>query len=369
MLDLGSGAGLPGLVLAIQRPEVQVVLVEPLQRRATFLVEAVEQLGLRNALVRRARAEELHGKVEVDVVTARAVAPVDRLAGWALPLLHAGGRLLAMKGEQAATELAAAGPALHRAGGIDGAVVEVGSDEHGTRARIVVVTAVPEFCCISPRSRSAHGRAGSPAPASGRTGDDRSGEFHDGAPADRLRDALRADDSSTPIGEQAAAAVRVRSGAEVFPKPAERRVITVANQKGGVGKTTSAVNLAVWLALHGATVLVIDLDPQGNASTALGVPHHAGVPDVYRVLIEVGADRRSCSRPPACRGCASCRRRSTSPAPRSSWSRWWRGSPGCSARSTPTARPRRGRRLRARRLPPVARSADRQRDGRDAARC
>ena len=138
VLDLGSGAGLPGLVLAIQRPEVQVVLLEPLQRRATFLSEAVEQLGLRNALVRRARAEELHGKVEVDVVTARAVAPVDRLAGWALPLLRTGGRLLAMKGEQAATELAAAGPVLHRFGASDSAVVEVGSAELGTLSRVVV---------------------------------------------------------------------------------------------------------------------------------------------------------------------------------------------------------------------------------------
>jgi chromosome partitioning protein len=105
-------------------------------------------------------------------------------------------------------------------------------------------------------------------------------------PAQRLRDALRESDISTPIGEQAAAAVRVRSGSEVFPKPAQRRVITVSNQKGGVGKTTSTVNLAVALALHGATVLVIDLDPQGNASTALGVAHHAGVPDVYQVLVD-----------------------------------------------------------------------------------
>ena len=103
-------------------------------------------------------------------------------------------------------------------------------------------------------------------------------------PADRLRDSLRGGD--TPIGEQAAAAVRVRSGSEVFPKPMARRVIAVANQKGGVGKTTSTVNVAVSLALHGCSVLVIDLDPQGNASTALGVPHHAGVPDVYQVLID-----------------------------------------------------------------------------------
>ena len=139
VVDLGSGAGLPGVVLAIQRPDVQVVLVEAMQRRATFLSEVVEDLGLRNAVVRRTRAEELHGKLLVDVVTARAVAPVDRLAGWALPLLHSGGRLLALKGEQAATELAAAGPVLHRMGASASSVVDVGSDELGTRARIVVI--------------------------------------------------------------------------------------------------------------------------------------------------------------------------------------------------------------------------------------
>ena len=106
------------------------------------------------------------------------------------------------------------------------------------------------------------------------------------SPADRLREHLRESDASTPIGEQAMAAVRIRTGSEVFPKPAARRVITVANQKGGVGKTTSTVNLAVSLAMGGANVLVIDLDPQGNASTALGVPHHAGIPDVYAVLVD-----------------------------------------------------------------------------------
>ncbi len=150
--DIGAGAGLPGLVLALQRPLVQVVLVESLQRRATFLSEAVEALGLRNTVVRRARAEELHDKVLVDVVTARAVAPLDRLATWALPLLHPGGRLLALKGEQAATELAAAGATLHRYGGTAGEVVEIGDVDLGTSARVVVVV---RTASATPGSRAA----------------------------------------------------------------------------------------------------------------------------------------------------------------------------------------------------------------------
>jgi 16S rRNA (guanine527-N7)-methyltransferase len=141
VLDLGSGAGLPGLVLALLRPAVQLVLVESLQRRAQFLTEAVEALGLRNTVVRRARAEELHGKVLVDVVTARAVAPVDRLAGWALPLLRPGGRLIAMKGEQAQAELEMARPALARLGAVSASVVEVGDARLSTSARMVVVEA------------------------------------------------------------------------------------------------------------------------------------------------------------------------------------------------------------------------------------
>jgi chromosome partitioning protein len=108
-------------------------------------------------------------------------------------------------------------------------------------------------------------------------------------PAVAIRTALRdAAGDDTPIGAAAAAAVRVMnpSGAHDLPRPAHRRILTVANQKGGVGKTTSTVNLAAALALHGAEVLVIDLDPQGNASTGLGVAHHSGVPSIYEVLLD-----------------------------------------------------------------------------------
>ena len=75
------------------------------------------------------------------------------------------------------------------------------------------------------------------------------------------------------------------AGLEAWPKPAATRVLGVANQKGGVGKTTSTVNLAAALAQHGARVLVVDLDPQGNASTAFGVEHRAGTPSIYNVLV------------------------------------------------------------------------------------
>jgi 16S rRNA (guanine527-N7)-methyltransferase len=123
--DVGSGAGLPGIVLAIVRPDVTVVLVEPLLRRVDFLNEVVADLGLTSVEVVRDRAEQVHAR-RFQVVTARAVAPLDRLLGWTLPLLAPAGELLAVKGASAAEELEAARATLARWKVEEARVLQVG---------------------------------------------------------------------------------------------------------------------------------------------------------------------------------------------------------------------------------------------------
>ena len=92
--------------------------------------------------------------------------------------------------------------------------------------------------------------------------------------------------ADTPIARAAQAAMNARAGGQAWPRPRSCRVLTIANQKGGVGKTTTAVNVAASLAMHGSRVLVVDLDPQGNASTALDVEHRSGTDSIYNVLVE-----------------------------------------------------------------------------------
>jgi 16S rRNA (guanine527-N7)-methyltransferase len=112
--DLGSGAGLPGLVLALARPDLRVTLIEPMARRVAFLTEACESLGADQVTVVRGRAEESAERHAFDVVTSRALAPLPQLLTWSLPLVAPGGAVLAMKGSSAADEVEAAAADLAR---------------------------------------------------------------------------------------------------------------------------------------------------------------------------------------------------------------------------------------------------------------
>jgi 16S rRNA (guanine527-N7)-methyltransferase len=141
VVDLGSGAGLPGLVLAILLPGVKMTLLEPLARRVEFLEECVATLGLTNVHVVRGRAEDVAGRLVADVVTSRAVAPLDKLAGWSVGLARPGGRILAIKGGSAEAELMKARPALARIGVTDARVVHAGGAADGFAATVVTFTA------------------------------------------------------------------------------------------------------------------------------------------------------------------------------------------------------------------------------------
>lgn len=120
VVDVGSGAGLPGIPLAIARPDLKITLVEPLLKRSNYLKEIVDKLGLDNVTVIRGRAEEGPVKKEVggaDVVTSRAVAPLGKLAKWSLPLVRKGGEMIALKGSSVHEELERDVADIKRAGG------------------------------------------------------------------------------------------------------------------------------------------------------------------------------------------------------------------------------------------------------------
>jgi 16S rRNA (guanine527-N7)-methyltransferase len=140
--DVGSGAGLPGIPLALVREDLKITLLEPLLRRTNFLTEVVELLGLDHVTVVRGRAEEVMGKLPpVHVVTARAVAPLDRLATWGIPLLRPYGEMLALKGDAAEEELKSAATALSKLGAVETSILHVGEgvvDPMSTVVRVEV---------------------------------------------------------------------------------------------------------------------------------------------------------------------------------------------------------------------------------------
>ena len=170
--DIGSGAGLPGLVVAIARPDLRVTLVEPLLRRTTFLSEVVEELGLDHVEVVRGRADALHGERTFDVVTSRAVAPLDRLLTWSMPLVAARGALVAMKGRSIDDEIAAAADVLatYRCG--EPEVLEVGVglvDPPTTLVRVAWADPARVGWPLAPSSSSSSRRPGQGRRPSGKS--------------------------------------------------------------------------------------------------------------------------------------------------------------------------------------------------------
>ncbi|MHA7240608.1 16S rRNA (guanine(527)-N(7))-methyltransferase RsmG [Arthrobacter sp. TMS1-12-1] len=144
VVDVGSGAGLPGLAIAIARPDLQLELVEPLERRVIWLEEVVADLDLDNVSVHRARAEQMVGTLRGDYVTARAVSALSTLAGWTIPLTKAGGQVLAIKGRSAGEEIEKARRVIRTLGGGTAEIVLAGSDvlqEPTTVVRIPVRSA------------------------------------------------------------------------------------------------------------------------------------------------------------------------------------------------------------------------------------
>jgi 16S rRNA (guanine527-N7)-methyltransferase len=158
VVDLGSGAGLPGVPLAIARPDLDLILLEPMARRVAWLTEVVDTLSL-SASVVRGRAEEPAIKQQLagaDVVIARAVAPLARLWAWSAPLLRQGGRLVALKGQSAEEEITRDNSAVARAGGSSPVIERCGADVLAVPTTIVVVTRLNEEKRRKPRRAGKH---------------------------------------------------------------------------------------------------------------------------------------------------------------------------------------------------------------------
>ncbi|MDY6055947.1 16S rRNA (guanine(527)-N(7))-methyltransferase RsmG [Micrococcus sp.] len=141
--DVGSGAGLPGLCLALARPDCRFVLIEPLERRVTWLEMVIADLGLKNVTVLRGRSEQVADEVQADVVTARAVSALRTLLPITMPLARGDGQLLAIKGRSAAEEIAAAGKALRKYGGGEPEILTVGEGLLPEATTVVRVPARP----------------------------------------------------------------------------------------------------------------------------------------------------------------------------------------------------------------------------------
>jgi 16S rRNA (guanine527-N7)-methyltransferase len=156
--DLGSGAGLPGLVLAIARPDLRVTLVEPMARRVSFLEEVRDTLELPNVAVVRERAEQWRDAPRFAVVTARALKGLPTLVSWGMPLLAEDGELLALKGAAAADEVAAAGPELRRWGARAEVVTSSVPGSSTTTVVRVVRDPAAGIGWASPSARSSGGR-------------------------------------------------------------------------------------------------------------------------------------------------------------------------------------------------------------------